>query len=199
MRKLVILGIIACVGLLAGSTALIGGPAGPPGGLKVKVVNPLPLPVTGTVNDSTVYRFVGYSHGTTTGDAGGPIGMHSICQASFGLDARMCTTEEFWKTPPRRTTLEDSTRGWIQPVIIATYFDPTGPEGSQQIYVEYSGIRARAENGSAPTRYFSCGQWSNDNVQGLTVTSSGRVGTGDCTPEDGPQHVSCCRPARIGP
>jgi len=198
MKRLVILGIIACVGLLAGSTALIGGPAGPPGGLKVKVVNPLPLPVTGTVNDSTVYRFVGYSRGTTTGAAGGPLGMHAICQASFGLDARMCTTEEFWKTPPTGITLEDPISAWIQPVIIATYFDPTGPQGSQVIYVEYSGIRAKAETGSAPTRYFSCGQWSNDDVQGLTVTSAGRVGIGACNPGE-PQPVSCCRPATIGP
>jgi hypothetical protein len=186
MKRLTILVVIACVGLLVGSTALNTGAAGPPGGLNVKVLHPIPF-----------YRFVGFSSATTTGDAGGPLGMHTICQRSFGPDARMCTTEEFWKTPPTDNTLEDSTSGWIQPVIIATYFDPTAPEGSQQIYVEYSGIRARAETGSAPTRYFSCGQWSNDKVQGLTVTSSGRVSIGDCGPDA--QHVSCCRPATIGP
>ena len=46
MKRLVILGIIACVGLLFGSAPVIGGPAGPPGGLDVNVVNPIPLPVT---------------------------------------------------------------------------------------------------------------------------------------------------------
>ena len=187
MKRLTILVVIACVGLLVGSTALNSGAAGPPGGLNVKVLHPFPF-----------YRFVGFSSGTTTGDAGGPLGMHAICQRSFGPDARMCTTEEFWKTPPADNTLEDPISGWIQPVIIATYFDPTAPEGSQQVYVEYSGIRARAETGSAPTRYFSCGQWSNVDRQGLTVNSAGRVEILDCNYTPQPK-VSCCRPATIGP
>ena len=50
MKRLMILGIIACVALLVGSASVIGGPAGPPGGLDVNVVNPVPLPVTGDVN-----------------------------------------------------------------------------------------------------------------------------------------------------
>lgn len=189
MKRLVILGIIACVGLLAGSTALIGGPAGPPGGLNVKVLHPLPF-----------YRFVGYSQSAPTiGALEGPLGMHAICQESFGPEARMCTTEEFWKTPPTDTTLEDTTiRGWIQPVIIAAYYDPEGEEGLTHIFIEYTGIRAKAETGQAPTRYFSCGQWSNDKHQGLTSTSTGRVELRDCnvTP---PPKVTCCRPATIGP
>jgi len=48
MKRLTILGIIACVGLLFAPAAVLG--AGPPGGLEVKVVDPLPLPVTGDVN-----------------------------------------------------------------------------------------------------------------------------------------------------
>jgi hypothetical protein len=50
MKRLRILGIIACVGLLFAPAAVIGDPAGPPGGLDVNVVNPLPLPVGGDVN-----------------------------------------------------------------------------------------------------------------------------------------------------
>lgn len=46
MKRLTILGIIACAGLLVGSASVIGGPAGPPGGLEVNVINPVPLPVT---------------------------------------------------------------------------------------------------------------------------------------------------------
>ena len=50
MKRLTILGIIACLGLLVSSATVISGPAGPPGGLDVNVVNPLPLPVGGDVN-----------------------------------------------------------------------------------------------------------------------------------------------------
>ena len=48
MKRLTILGIIACIGLLFAPAAVLG--AGPPGGLDVKIVDPLPLPVTGDVN-----------------------------------------------------------------------------------------------------------------------------------------------------
>ena len=50
MKKLTILGIIVCVGLLL--VPAISGAAGPPGGLDVNIVNPLPVPVTGDVNAS---------------------------------------------------------------------------------------------------------------------------------------------------
>ena len=39
MKRLTILAIIACVGLLVGSAAVVGGPGGPPGGMDVSVVN----------------------------------------------------------------------------------------------------------------------------------------------------------------
>ena len=47
MKRLTILGIIACVGLLFAPAAILG--AGPPGGLEVNVEN-IPLPVTGDLN-----------------------------------------------------------------------------------------------------------------------------------------------------
>ena len=50
MKRLAIWGIIACVGLLVGSAAVIAAPAGPPDGLDVTVVNPDPISVTGNVN-----------------------------------------------------------------------------------------------------------------------------------------------------
>jgi len=53
MKRLTILAIIACLGLLFAPAAVIGDPAGPPSGLDVKIVNPIPLPVTGEV-DATV-------------------------------------------------------------------------------------------------------------------------------------------------
>ena len=52
MKRLTILGIIVCVGLILAPVEVISGPAGPPGGLDVTVLNPLPLPVTGNVGSS---------------------------------------------------------------------------------------------------------------------------------------------------
>jgi hypothetical protein len=49
MKRLLILGIIVFVGLLFSTTAVIGDPAGPSGGLNVNIVNPLPVPVKGGV------------------------------------------------------------------------------------------------------------------------------------------------------
>lgn len=50
MKKLLISGIIGCLVMLIAPAAVIGAPAGPPGGLDVTIVNPLPVPVTGNVN-----------------------------------------------------------------------------------------------------------------------------------------------------
>ena len=49
MKRLTISGVLACVVLLFVPTAGIGGPAGPPGGLDVNVVN-TPLQITGDVS-----------------------------------------------------------------------------------------------------------------------------------------------------
>ena len=46
MKRLMFLGIITCVGLLLAPAAVAGNPQGPPGGLGVEIVNPLPVPVT---------------------------------------------------------------------------------------------------------------------------------------------------------
>lgn len=97
MKRPEIIGMITCVALLAVSIALIGGPAAATEANKGNNFTPFSL-----------YRFVGYSRADTMGDAGGPFGMHAICQQSFGARARMCTTEEFWKTPPTNTNFEDT-------------------------------------------------------------------------------------------
>jgi hypothetical protein len=46
MKRLMFLGIITCVGLLLAPAAVADNPQGPPGGLGVEIVNPLPVPVT---------------------------------------------------------------------------------------------------------------------------------------------------------
>lgn len=50
MNRLSTLVIVAVAGLLVTSSAVFAGPAGPPGGLDVNVVGPLPLQVEGDVN-----------------------------------------------------------------------------------------------------------------------------------------------------
>jgi hypothetical protein len=50
MKRLAILGVVVFLVLLFAPNGAIGGPTGPPEGLDVKIVNPLPLPVTGDVN-----------------------------------------------------------------------------------------------------------------------------------------------------
>jgi hypothetical protein len=50
MKRLTILIIIAGLGLLFVPAAVLGAPEGPPNGLNVNIVNPLPVPVSGDVN-----------------------------------------------------------------------------------------------------------------------------------------------------
>ena len=38
------------------------------------------------------------------------IAMHALCQLDFGLDARMCTDEEFWLSPNAEAPMNDA---WI--------------------------------------------------------------------------------------
>jgi hypothetical protein len=151
MKRFAILGIIVLVGLVISPAAVIGGPAGPPGGLEVVVINPEPLPVTGTVNAnvtgavdatltggvdvnntpdvnvvntpgdpvpvtlpnvSSVYRFVGYSVGRTTGGIGLE-DMYNFCISNFGELARMCTLEEFFRS--WNLTQPDPDGAWVMP------------------------------------------------------------------------------------
>ena len=67
MKKLTILGIVVFVGLLFAPAAVIGDPAGPPGGLDVTVLNEQPIPVTGDIG-ATVTGDV-----TVTNDSSNPV------------------------------------------------------------------------------------------------------------------------------
>lgn len=70
MKRLTILGVVAFVGLIVVPATVIGDPAGPPGGLDVQIVNPLPLPVTGDVNIVNPHPLpvTGNVNATVTGD-----------------------------------------------------------------------------------------------------------------------------------
>ena len=45
---------------------------------------------------SNEFRFIGFSTVTIAGDQG-MIAMHALCQDDFGLNSKMCTSEEFWR------------------------------------------------------------------------------------------------------
>ena len=47
---------------------------------------------------SGVFEFVGFSSGMVDGGVG-IFAINAACQADFGPDARMCTSEEFWRSP----------------------------------------------------------------------------------------------------
>jgi hypothetical protein len=162
----------------------------------VTVVNDAANPLTVTVqpdgltvNVSSVYRFVNYSTATTTGSAGGFIGMHAICQAEFGDSARMCTQEEFWKShtatplpPPGGSTF----RAWVQPTIIAVYVF-----SGERFHVDWLGGVFQSK--------VSCGNWTLNEPQfdrGLVYqsasgTEQGIWGADRC---DSNHHVVCCTP-----
>ncbi len=68
-----------------------------------------------------VYRFVGFSSGTTKGGAGW-FGFAKLCAADYGERARMCTTVEVFRTVPPTTT-EFGGYGWVHPVLVVTARD----------------------------------------------------------------------------
>ena len=235
MERLRILVIIACLALLCAPAAVFGDPAGPPGGLDVKIVNPLPVPVTGdvnatvsgdvnatvsgdvnavqsgdwkvtvendeskpvpvkgTMNVSTIYRYAGLSEGLTKGNAGGIVRMHLICQQTFSAMARMCTSAEFWQSPNITSLLgEEGGQAWIHPTVV-TY------NSNEDIYVDFSGrdlppVVTQLHIGAPPT----CDQWRGGaERRGTAVAfSEGTHGVGYIMPPgcDEELRVVCCLP-----
>ena len=171
MKKLTIFGIIACSGLLSAPAAVIG--AGPP---KVKV------------NVSTVYQFTGYA-GETTGNAGGIDGMHAICQAAFGDQARMCTTKEFWTSPG--AVPPDSLQAWVHPSVVGMFQNDSG-SGIDNYALDFSGRQLPLSSGIVlPT----CDQWSTAVGLGTVIfPGDASVQLAQCD-SIVPLEVTCCVPA----
>jgi hypothetical protein len=71
------------------------------------------LQVGGT--KSGVFEFVGFTTATTTGNIGGIVGANQFCEAEFGADARICTTDEYVRTP---SSVYPSASSWIHPTTI---------------------------------------------------------------------------------
>ena len=126
---------------------------------------------------SNEFRFTGFTDETFNGepdtiDGGqGMIAMHALCQDDFGLDARMCTGEEFWLSPNAEAPSADA---WLHnKPFQSTAFSPT----------DFTGFAH-----------------PNENCRGWTITAGGvaAIVTTDGKPAivscDIARPVTCCAP-----
>ncbi len=123
---------------------------------------------------SNEFRFIGYSiNNTVTGDSG-YVGLTQACGAEFpGSVVRVCTTEEFIKSPGIVFPAADA---WIVPVHVET--------GGTGVPIDYSGLTVAAQ-------FLSCTQWTSASVTGLVVDVGGGIGRVSC---NDPRPVTCCAP-----
>jgi len=167
----------------------------------VKVQDGMPTCVT------TEYRYVGITELQVPDTAFGVFDMNAWCQGEFGPDARMCTTEEFFKSPVvGGTEWEDTVMAWIQPVIVTTYEAFSLDEQRVNIFVDYTGASQHQlyDRGNQatlePGSFLSCKQWTCfkcDGAYGATISGwHGGVTFQRCTDE---RPVVCCGPATNGP
>lgn len=63
---------------------------------------------------TTAYEYVGFSATQVSGNAG-YLGMHAACQASYGAQARMATSDEVFITP---LSASQSGTAWVRPVLV---------------------------------------------------------------------------------
>lgn len=168
MRKIMFLTVLLCLVAFVMSAYA---------GKKSKDVN---------VVNTMVYRFAGYSSERTDGNAGGPLGMHAICQGNFGPTARMCTTEEFWKSPGI-VDAGGPLGAWIQPTIVAAYFNVLAADA---VCMDFSGDLFLCDPNKS-----TCNQWKTavDSFNGTTVrATTGETIVRSCL---NGLFVACCTPA----
>ncbi len=121
--------------------------------------------------------FVGFSTGTTTGDAGGVGGMNLLCQNTFGPNARMANTKEYFDS---NTTITPPPPAWINATLVL---------GDGSFVVDYSGRRF------APNLIdVNCLAWTIDSTgNGLMVDSVTGVEVWSCKLVN---KVACSGPAQ---
>ena len=120
---------------------------------------------------------IGFTHTddafhTIAGDQG-MILMHALCQDDFGLDSRMCTSEEFWLSPNAEALTADA---WLHPTL----------EGGGKI--DFSGIDHPAS--------LSCNGWTSIEATnfGLVVTTAGKTRNALGCDNARSRPVTCCEP-----
>ncbi len=136
---------------------------------------------------NTQPRYVGMTNGVTTGGSG-QTWMNQMCIATWGVNAHMCNTDQFFGT----AGLKSAAAGrylWVQPVLhncVSNGSDILCTEAGSPVLVDQS------------TNFTSCDAWSTTSsaVKGATVLYDPSTGwtlqtTVTC---DTANHVACCAP-----
>ena len=182
-RKLGILGIMACVGLLYTPIAECAPP--PQAVLNVNVMNtPLPVAVT------TAYQFAGYA-GPTKGDTNGIEGMNLLCQQQFNNEnARMATTTEFFGSPQTHNPPENEF-AWVRIEASGIVYDQPN---NQYMILDKSGTVFLDKREGVIHETMHCYSWTNNSkyYQGAVIWENGVLGNNGCDAEG---LVACSRPA----
>jgi hypothetical protein len=141
------------------------------------------------------YRFVGYSSNAPSDLVTGGVGLpalYAACQdpvTGFGPAARMCTTEEFLRSPNIEGTPTVSLAAWIYPTIIGFTTD-SGADFSAAL--DYSGLAVRVGE-AGPADAWTCRGWSGSGISGLDVDEKGVIRAQSCGVA---RMVTCCAPAQ---
>ena len=128
---------------------------------------------------SNEFRFIGFTHThdafhTIAGDQG-MILMHALCQDDFGLDSRMCTSEEFWLSPNAEAPAAPAAGAadaWLH---------------IQSLTVDFAGL---AQNPPADGS-INCRGWTNLDTVTVVVTTDGKPNLATCNVT---RPVTCCAP-----
>jgi hypothetical protein len=196
MRKLAlfatVVGLVLWIGtfLHAGSSPSSNSPVT----LMYPPANATPVDSTVASTSSYSYQFVGFSSGTTTGNAGGNRGLNALCQSSFGPSSRVCTSSEY-VTSPIGTSI--STYGWVLPSIVSMQYIPDYSAGTPWVYTDASGFMTAF---SYPIdRIPNCVQYTSPSpsIVGLLAAGSLVYVTYDSCLNS--HAVTCCAPASAPP
>ena len=171
---------------------LLSGPSWAQRSVPVDVTNPATDPVP-TVDPG--YRFIGFSTNSTTGSSG--LGLKNrFCHATFGSDARICTTDEILRTPDPFRLIPGGALtiavGWVQPSVHSIVLLPNGQylvsERSRTVEVATPDISCEAWSCNSQ----ECNGWIffERNIPPLPVIRSS-FGTARCSANS---RTSCCVP-----
>ena len=105
----------------------------------VDVINPKTDPVP-TVDPG--YRFIGYSD-LPISPVTGRGNLNRLCQARFGADARMCTSDEIVHTPGRFDFVSGNRviLGWVEPSVRSVAVLPDGDLLAQTLFGQDEVVR----------------------------------------------------------
>ena len=146
------------------------------------------------------YRFVGYSSSEPADLVLGSVGLpalYAACQdpvTGFGPDARMCTTEEFLRSPNIEGTPTAILAAWIYPTIIGFAAGNTASGSDFSTALDFSGLAVRDVGEAGPADFWTCRGWSGTGgFTGLDIDEKGVIRAQGCNVA---RMVTCCAPAQ---